>query len=100
MIPDNAALSGGYMRVVTDDICKRYYGNIVPFLFCADDKEENTNICYGDIGTGFVTLYRGQKVLVGIASLVMRACSALEPTGFVRVSQYLNWIKTETGIIG
>jgi secreted trypsin-like serine protease len=44
-------------------------------------------------------LAAGKYMTVGVASFVSRSgCESEMPEAFTRVGEYLNWIKSETGI--
>lgn len=67
------------------------FGGIV----CADSEDGNSGICFGDSGGPLVL--KEEDRLIGISSYVNdEQCNT--PDGFVRVTYYLDWIKTNTGI--
>lgn len=86
-----ALLQRSFQRVINDTECEKSFIVSAPLHFCARDAE-NSNVCYGDLGGGLVLEHRGERTLVGIASLTMVSCDATHPTGYTRVSAYRQWI--------
>lgn len=67
--------------------------------FCARDLFYNSRLCKGDVGNPFVISQRGMPTLAGIASQVSERCmtgSGHDAAAFVRISNYLEWIKALT----
>lgn len=55
-----------YLTVRSNDECMSAFPSVDGVRnFCADDVHPNsTNVCHGDVGSAFVVLLRGQKILV------------------------------------
>lgn len=69
-----------------------------PNIFCAQDIERNTNLCQGDVGGSFTIILRNVETLVGIASIIIDACSSQFPSGYTRVSVHRQWIRDQVGV--
>lgn len=98
---DHESVSGALMyvhtRVITNKECAKYYGKLVkPFTLCVVGWDNvNQSTCKGDSGGPLVTQDDdlGEAIQIGVVSFVTKkGCEAEYPTGFVRVSQYLDWI--------
>lgn len=87
-------LQATFKRVTNDTRCTQTFNQaVVTNHFCTFDETHSTNICFGDLGAGFVTNYRGIATLVGMASQTVAACSAVQPSLFIRVSPYREWLR-------
>ncbi|XP_034480511.1 serine protease 1-like isoform X2 [Drosophila innubila] len=100
---DAAAGVTNYLQYQTYDIisvdqCQRTYGSAVAsknVLCIATPNKSST--CQGDSGGPLVLVSNG--VLVGVTSYVSSAgCQSGAPSGFTRVTSYLDWIRSYTGI--
>ena len=67
--------------------------------FCAVN-DVFASICTGDQGTGFIINdNNGEYILVGLAAFGNGLqCDSGEPTGYVKITQYINWIKENTDL--
>lgn len=65
-------------------------------VFCA--SMPNTNICFGDQGSGIVLDNLLPPVLVGIVSFTDINCDVETPTVYIRLNFYRGWIQTITGM--
>lgn len=98
-IPDGVQaqfLQRTFQRVTNATRCALSYAITVPNHFCAFDNL-NSNVCFGDFGSGFVVDYRGVDTLVGLASITTASCNTVDPAAFTRISPYREWIRTNTG---
>ena len=71
-------------------------------MICGGD-EGNTTLsgCHGDSGGPFVCEVNGKWELHGAVSWGSGICDSKQAyTVFARITKYLDWIKTNTGIIG
>lgn len=91
-------LASGYTRVLSNELCRNTFGVIVPNHFCGFDNALATNICNGDMGGGFTVMYKGVETLVGIASIIMNACSGAEPAAYTKISTHRQWIREVTSV--
>ncbi|KAH8372328.1 hypothetical protein KR093_011049 [Drosophila rubida] len=92
-----------YLQYLTFNIisvaeCQKTYGSAVAssnVLCIATPNQKST--CQGDSGGPLVLA--SNKVLVGVTSFVSSSgCQSGLPSGFTRVTSYLAWIKTNSGI--
>lgn len=91
-------LASGWTRVLSNDLCRNTFGIILPNHFCGFDTALETNICNGDLGGGFTISYKGTETLVGISSIIMTACSGVEPAAYTKISTHRQWIRNVTSI--
>ncbi|KAH8364127.1 hypothetical protein KR084_002809, partial [Drosophila pseudotakahashii] len=86
------------LTVITNSACASTYGSAVvtsSTLCVATPNGQST--CNGDSGGPLVQ--ESSKVLIGATSFgASVGCEKGYPAAFTRVSSYLNWIKTNTGI--
>ncbi|EAT37002.1 AAEL010959-PA [Aedes aegypti] len=88
-----------FQRVTADERCQRFYQIEMPQHFCAEDNgPRQSNLCIRDVGAGFATYVRGRLTLTGIASLIRERCDNRNPTGYVRIDYYREWIHNVTQI--
>jgi secreted trypsin-like serine protease len=89
------------VEVVTlsNEHCKYTYGSqITDNMVCALGAY-NEGICIGDIGTPLIQGEGEDSVHIGIASfLSSNGCESIDPSGFTRTFEYLDWIKNATNI--
>ncbi|XP_073843711.1 serine protease 1-like [Musca autumnalis] len=86
------------LQVISNTVCAGTYGSAVVTdnTICVSTPG-GTSTCQGDSGGPLVL--ESNNVLVGVTSFVAAAgCTAGYPSGFVRVTSYLEWIKGKTGI--
>ncbi|SPP80913.1 serine protease 3 [Drosophila guanche] len=86
------------VEVIPLSQCQAYYGTETASenVICVDTPDGKST-CQGDSGGPLVT-HDGAK-LIGVTSFVsIYGCQSGAPAGFTRVTQYLEWIKEETGI--
>lgn len=91
-------LQAGFVRVTPDDHCLNVIAVSFPNHFCAFDSFVPANICQGDVGGGFLSTYRQRLILVGLNSILLEGCNTVWPSAYTRVSPYLAWIASETGL--
>ncbi|XP_065362439.1 serine protease 1-like [Calliphora vicina] len=86
------------LQIITNTVCAATYGNsVVTGNTICVSTPSGTSTCQGDSG-GPLALESSQ-VLVGVTSFVSASgCQSGKPSGFVRVTSYLDWIKANTGI--
>ncbi|XP_065360329.1 serine protease 1-like [Calliphora vicina] len=91
-----STLKYAYLLVIANDVCAQTYGNqvITDNTLCVATTD-GTSTCQGDSG-GPLAL---DSKLIGVTSFVSLAgCQSGLPSGFVRVTSYLDWIKFYTDI--
>lgn len=81
----------------TQSFDSRYIPNSV---MCARGYNGTTQtMCYGDQGGALVVHVEGAWVQIGVASLIHQTgCTGTVPAAYTRVSSYLEWISSMTGI--
>jgi secreted trypsin-like serine protease len=87
------------LPVIANDNCNEYYGIITDGHICIDSTGGH-GVCNGDSG-GPLNYEKttGKYTTVGVASFVSGfGCESGLPHGFTRVTEYLDWIETVTGI--
>lgn len=97
--PLSRRLSHGAQKIVSDGECVEAYphlNGIIDHFFCGHDDHFNT--CGGVQGSGLVVKQNGKSVLAGIVSFgsIWRDCDSHSPLGFVRISEYVDWIHNKT----
>lgn len=86
------------LKVISVSECQAYYGSSIATdnILCVETPEGKST-CHGDSGGPLVSEETGK--LIGVTSFVSSfGCQAGGPAGFTRVTNYLEWIKEETGI--
>lgn len=84
------------MQAITNDECGSEWGwNFRGTLICANGLNQTT--CNGDSGNGLVLRNKGESVVLGIVSFGAPGCVG-KPKVFTRVSSYLDYIHSVTGI--
>ncbi|XP_020809022.1 serine proteases 1/2-like [Drosophila serrata] len=89
-------LQFAHLTVITNSVCQATYGSLVVTskVICVDGSNR-TSICSGDSG-GPLAL---DGTLIGVTSFGAEdGCEIGFPAGFTRVTSYLDWIKTNSGI--
>ncbi|XP_017048726.1 serine protease 1-like [Drosophila ficusphila] len=86
------------LEVISNTECESVYGAVISDsnLCCKTDNGIST--CSGDSG-GPLTWYDGITWLIGITAFgSSEGCQKNYPVGFTRITQYLHWIKDNSGI--
>ncbi|XP_037817054.1 serine protease 1-like [Lucilia sericata] len=83
------------LPVISNAECAQTYGSIITDTLLCVSTPDGTSTCQGDSGGPLVS----DSELIGVTSFVSSAgCQAGYPSGFARVTTYLEWIKSHTGI--
>ncbi|XP_052846464.1 serine protease 1 [Drosophila gunungcola] len=85
-------------EVVSVAACQNTYGSLIATskVICIATPNQ-TSTCNGDSGGPLVLAT--DKILIGVTSFVSSAgCQSGAPAGFTRVTSYLDWIKSNSGI--
>ncbi|XP_069688735.1 brachyurin-like isoform X3 [Periplaneta americana] len=86
------------LTVITNEECNAIYGTITSGELCASTTG-GKGTCNGDNGGALVYAEFGY-IQIGVATFTAGAgCEAGYPAGFTRVTSYLDWIQSHTGII-
>jgi secreted trypsin-like serine protease len=87
-----------YTELVTisNEECKETFDLIRDSNGCAvSETDDKMGSCFGDIGGSVVTKADTNPLLVGVISFVSdNGCDHGDPSGFVRVANYIDWIRT------
>lgn len=99
--PISTILEFGKQKILSDNACENIYphlNGIVRHFFCATD--EKFNVCGGAQGAGLVITQNKREVLAGIVSFgsIWRNCSSHTPPGFIKISEYVDWIVKKTDV--
>uniref|UniRef100_A0A2A4K1D3 Peptidase S1 domain-containing protein n=1 Tax=Heliothis virescens TaxID=7102 RepID=A0A2A4K1D3_HELVI len=79
------------LPVLSNDVCRQSYSIIDESIVCTSGA--NGNICSGDSGGPLVVISNNRRVLIGVTSFGSgNGCQAGAPSGFARVTFYMNWI--------
>lgn len=88
------------LTVVSQEKCASYYipGLITDGTLCTGTDNGKVSICSGDSGGPLVLPTTGR--LIGVTSFSSTdGCQSGAPSGFARVSHYLDWIQQITRIV-
>ncbi|NP_001307331.1 chymotrypsin-like elastase family member 1.2 precursor [Danio rerio] len=92
----SAQLKQAYMPVVDYETCsqKDWWGSSVKETMICAGGTTSMSACHGDSGSPLNCLFNGKYVVHGVTSFVSpEGCNTYKkPTGFTRVSAYINWI--------
>ncbi|XP_055384260.1 uncharacterized protein LOC129613938 isoform X2 [Condylostylus longicornis] len=94
-------LRAAKIPILNDTICKQpdVYGNhITEGMFCAGYLDGKVDACDGDSGGPMVCTEGDSEVLYGITSWGLRCGSENKPGVYVKISEYLDWIKNKINI--
>ncbi|TMW46141.1 hypothetical protein DOY81_008778 [Sarcophaga bullata] len=85
------------LQVITNNVCAAAFGSqIISATICVSTPG-GVSTCFGDSGGPMVL--ENSKVLIGVASFIYSTnCRSGYPSGFTRITSYLDWIKYYTGI--
>lgn len=84
--------------IVSNDKCDKAYGNIEITQICAGFEQGGKDACQGDSGGPLFVESNGSYKLIGITSWG-RGCARPGKYGvYTRVSKYIDWIESNTGI--
>ncbi|XP_055604201.1 collagenase-like [Uranotaenia lowii] len=86
------------MDVISNTVCTATYPGIIRSTNICTMGQKRSSTCNGDSG-GPLTL-EGEKTLIGVTSFVNRftECEMNYPAGFVRVTEYVDYIREATGM--
>ncbi|KDR11874.1 Chymotrypsin BI [Zootermopsis nevadensis] len=89
------------LTVITNTVCANTYGNIITATKICVSTPNGQSTCNGDSGGALTYLESdGRYTQVGIVSFGSSAgCQRGYPAAFTRVTSYLSWISSNTGLI-
>ncbi|CAB3366144.1 Hypothetical predicted protein [Cloeon dipterum] len=83
--------------VISNDDCSKNYGNIFPSVICVEANK--TSMCNADAGGPLLYQEADKKwTQIGILSFGRNESCQGYPLGFTRVTHFLSWISTQTGL--
>ncbi|CRK92705.1 CLUMA_CG006306, isoform A [Clunio marinus] len=86
--------------IISNAECTKTYGPIITTSNICLSGANGRSTCRGDSGGPLTITSGGRQVQVGIVSFGSdNGCQRGYPTGFARVSSFLDWIQSNTGII-
>ena len=88
------------LTVITNTLCSQTYGTltVAASTLCAATPNGRST-CSGDSGGPYAIRENGYYTQIGVTSFVSSAgCESGYPAGFVRVTSFLDWIETNTGL--
>ncbi|KAF2893424.1 hypothetical protein ILUMI_12749 [Ignelater luminosus] len=83
------------LDTISNEDCKRVYGPdvVVNATLCCKGRPEHST-CNGDSGGPLIEWVTDRWVLAGVVSFVhIDGCASGNPSGYVRVENYLDWIR-------
>ncbi|CAD0197884.1 unnamed protein product [Chrysodeixis includens] len=94
----STAVSHVNLRVMNLARCQQIYNNpatgvnfVVASTLCTDGWG-GVGICGGDSGGPLVANFNGRNILIGVSSFSNRFCEQSLPSGFARVTSFINFI--------
>ncbi|KAJ9580604.1 hypothetical protein L9F63_024219 [Diploptera punctata] len=87
------------LTVITNSACSSFFGSyILASTICADGSNRQGS-CNGDSGGPMVVTSGGQRIQIGVVSFGSGlGCTAGYPTAYARVTSFLDWISTNSGV--
>ncbi|XP_018334896.1 brachyurin-like isoform X2 [Agrilus planipennis] len=83
------------VRILRNEVCNETFKDIIDSVICTAGTGRK-GVCFGDSGGPLVT----NKKLIGVASFIGdNDCDAGDPSGFSRVTSFLNWIEVNTDAV-
>jgi hypothetical protein len=83
-----------YQRVTSHERCRGFFIVEANEAFCGEDREQRSNVCFGDLGAPVVGIYRRQPFLAGIVRM-HPTCGVNQPAAYTRISHFNAWIQTQ-----
>lgn len=93
-----------HQKIISNKECVKTFGRrlVKGFTLCAEGYDNmNQSTCKGDSGGPLITHddNLGKDIQVGVVSFVAKkGCEAKLPTGFVRVTYFLDWIEKNSDV--
>lgn len=84
-------LLGVDVHIISNTMCKRFYGWLKSFHLCTHKPGSNTGHCNGDSGGALFIKERGKFVQIGVASFASQSNCTNSPRGFSRLG-VLRWM--------
>jgi secreted trypsin-like serine protease len=81
------------VKVISNQECEQFFSSLLSSILCTSGDEE-TGSCSGDSGGPLVI----NDVQIGVVSFGVIFCSPGYPSGFSRVTSFLDWIETNSDV--
>lgn len=88
------------LEIIDNGACRRIYGSdrVVEHVLCGYGYiNRNQATCGGDSGSALVVFDEGEWIQVGVASFGALQCQRRFPSGFMRVTEFVDWINGQIG---
>lgn len=99
----SSELRYAHKTVISNDVCRQSFDSrfIESSVMCAVGINGTTqSTCYGDQGGALVSHIEGSWVQIGVSSVLhSTGCTGTVPAGYTRITPYLQWIASLTGIV-
>ena len=82
------------VRVISDRECRDAFAPVIPPKTLCTSGEHLTSVCAGDSGSPLVR----DGVVIGVSAFVSTHCQARFPSGWTRVTDFLDWIANNTDV--
>ena len=82
------------VTVINNRQCEKVFGILLPSVICTSGAR-NTGSCNGDSGGPLVL----NGVQIGVVSFGILDCIRGYPSGFSRLTRFLDWIETNTDVV-
>lgn len=87
------------LKVISNAECKDAFKSFIySTTLCAKGLKKTQTLCHGDSGGPLVIQNGKMFTQVGVISFTYEKCTPGMPTGYARVSSFVDWISSETGI--
>lgn len=86
------------LKVISNKLCKRYFNKLIirESTLCAWGIN-NANVCSGDSGGPLIL--KNTNIVIAITSFGNpNGCEIMMPGGFSRITSYIDWIASKTGV--
>ncbi|KAJ6647732.1 Chymotrypsin [Pseudolycoriella hygida] len=90
-------LRAAYLLVQPNTVCASMQRS-TENVFCARDDEYSANVCTNNIGSPFVTSFRGNQILTGLLTEIELFCIRSDRSMYVQTQNYLDWIQSVANI--
>ncbi|XP_063907580.1 brachyurin-like [Zophobas morio] len=81
------------MEVMSNEACIEFFEDVIPSIVCTSGENE-TGSCSGDSGGPLVF----DDVQIGVVSFGVIFCMPSYPSGFTRITSFLEWIETNSDV--
>ncbi|XP_049700248.2 transmembrane protease serine 3 [Helicoverpa armigera] len=82
------------LPVISNDDCAQVFGSFVQPSNVCTSGAGNKGICTGDSGGPLAVVRNNSPLLIGITSFGAGSCESGFPSGYARVTYFMNWINS------